>query len=222
MKRSILSKGFILHRQPYFEQGFLCSVWTLGLGRLNVRFSKQAPELFRCFEVKLREVDGFFQSTDFRYVEASLLMESSAALTGLYLNELLHRLVPAGVADRKLYGLYQSTLLQANEKLARDATVRYFEQRLLESLGKQLDYQFDSEHRPIVSVARYEFYPNHGFVLAENGSYPGDVILDIHRGRLQSKAALATARRCQQSQLKALSNGQTLHATTWRSLNAKV
>ena len=88
--------------------------------------------------------------------------------SGLYLNEILCRLLHNHEEHKELYKNYQDTLvaLQGNTKM--ELVLRKFELNLLAELGYAINLEEDCQsHQPIDAYCYYRFTPDVGFELTE-------------------------------------------------------
>ena len=128
-------------------------------------------------------VSGRSELKTLRAVEADgapVALAGEALYCGLYLNELLIRLLHRDDPQDTLLPLYQETL----EALAGDATpadvlLRRFEYRLLDALGYGFSLEVDVEGQAIDPAARYHLVPDQGLMADIRGHYPGGVLLAI-------------------------------------------
>ena len=208
MFRSSVTEGFILFSRPFKETETLCELWTEKRGRVRCRMTGSTPEPYRQFEIKLSGHAGMPSLTGFRYTRPVLVDTNEARLLGFYINELVYRLFPLGQVDPALFGCYISTLLYLNAGENIQPVLRFFEQRLLASLGMAIDYQLDAESLPISATQRYRFENSRGFVMDVDGRYSGERILAVSQQNYSVSGALSLARECQRSQIDQLLPGR--------------
>ena len=89
-------------------------------------------------------------------------LQGHAALCGLYINELLVRLLTQQQEEPMVFDAYQKALdgLQQAEKA--EQVLRLFEKRLLEALGYGLDLNNDSQGEPVSDEQHYSYQPELG------------------------------------------------------------
>ncbi|MBU2865105.1 DNA repair protein RecO C-terminal domain-containing protein [Reinekea forsetii] len=213
--RASVIQGFLVHAQAIEEQHFMCALLSPTLGLIRCKFHRQHPEFFRQFEIKLKETNQFYSCHDFRYTQALLIDSSPARLYGLYLNELVYRLVPTQVDMESFFGTYISTLIQLQADNHRLANLRFFEKQLLVHIGMGIDYLMSVNGAPIHAQHRYHFEAGQGFSEQATGAFKGEAILANARSEYEVKGALATARECQHQQLLMALDNEPILSREW-------
>lgn len=131
---------------------------------------------------------------------------------GLYINELLCRVLQAEEPCRKMFEDYASVMAQlslaANQNELQEVLLRRFEFQLLAAQGLGLDFQVDSKGEAISasSDGRYEFQVSNGFVRQQEPSdfgFTAQSLHDIAHG-VWNKESLNTAKRICRAALKPL------------------
>lgn len=212
---SYTTDAFLVHSIPEKEADYICHLFTRHAGLVKCRLMKRSPEPYRPFELKLIEKDGFFTASDFRYIDALLIVENNARLLGLYVNELIYRMLPHVVPEPALYGGYMSTLLQLESGLSVQAALRFFEQKTLQAIGRSIDYFQDHNQGIIVEQGRYDFFPDRGFVKNDKGRYSGAQIGSVANQSYAVSGALSLARECQQTQIDAVLGEGVIQSRLW-------
>lgn len=115
----------------------------------------------------------------------------------LYVNELIMAMLPPGEPGPDVFATYLSLLQQAAGKLE-EASLRVFEQRLMQMLGYFPDINVDaSSGETIRSDAHYQFLINSGFVGCDESardSVSGRVVVGWCEGDYDSKSVLRLAK----------------------------
>ncbi|TXR54911.1 DNA repair protein RecO [Reinekea thalattae] len=217
MKRSIVTRAFLLVARPYKESDYLCDFWTETEGRVRCKLSCEPPEPYREIDIKMNTKHSLANASNFRYTGALLVDTNQARILAFYVNELLYRLLPLGQADRQLFGTYISTLLHLNESLFIQASLRFFEQAVLATLGQALDYQRSADSQLIEAQRNYRFDPQRGFIADSQGRYSGAMILAISQQDYSFAGALSLARECQRQIIDQLllANNTRLESRAW-------
>ncbi|MFM8333172.1 MAG: DNA repair protein RecO [Candidatus Methylumidiphilus sp.] len=116
---------------------------------------------------------------------------------GLYLNELLLRLLPSHDPYPDLFAFYGQSLarLESGERL--DEALRFFELALLEELGYGLLLDCDAGGGDIRPERHYDYRIEQGPVEAAPGPYaiPGAALLGLRDGELQGASEINAAKR---------------------------
>lgn len=180
-----LQPGYILHSRPYRDSSALLEVLTAEYGRLALiaRGARRqgrkrvSGNILRPFLPLLLSYSG---RGELRTLVGSELAGTAVELpgerlfSGLYLNELIMRLVHRHDPHPRLFALYSSTLASLGAESTLDAPLRRFELGLLEELGYSLDFTRDGDSAPVEVDGWYSYQPEQGMVrrLAVKDSSP--------------------------------------------------
>ncbi len=174
--RIALQPAFIIHHRPYRETSVLLDVLTREQGRISliargVRKAKsRLRSLLQPFVPILISWQGKTELMTLLSAEANgvpIHLKAERLLSGLYLNELLIRLLHKHDPHPQLYTIYQQTLLELQNSNSLQKTLRLFEKSLLEELGYGLQFKHDMQGQAFLADAFYYFNPEQGFDLCE-------------------------------------------------------
>lgn len=185
----IIQTAYVLHTRAYRETSVLATFLTQDHGKINgvvrgvrgkTRSSMQKNATLQPFQklsIQWRErPNSNSDLVTIRTVESEpvrFFLEGESSFCGLYLNEILYRLLYPRVNVESLFEAYQQTLLKLLKVNARNEQawmLRQFEWHLLKELGVSLHADFDANKEPIEPSINYQYYP-------EVGAYP---LLDGH------------------------------------------
>ncbi len=208
--------AYVLHTRPYRETSLLVDLLTLEHGRVSVvaRGARKPGSRLRAslqpFQLLQVGWQGRTELKNLRSAEATevgAMLQGKALLCGLYLNELLQRLLGPLDPHPRLFVLFRYALNEL--KLATDieGALRTFERQLLEQLGFALDCS------GVVAAGRYDWRPETGLQpsLTERG-FPGMHLLAIEQDCYDDPAVRRTAKRLMRVRLAALLGDKPLHS----------
>jgi len=146
---------FILHQRPYRETSLLLDVFSEQYGRVSliakgVRQKKRSKMgLYQLYQPLLLSWMGRSELLTLTSAEAHeprYILKAEAALCGLYINELMVKLLPLHEAEVEIFAAYQNALESLQQADNTQLTLRLFEKRLLSHLGYGLvlDREFDN------------------------------------------------------------------------------
>ena len=175
-----MQPAWALGRQSYRDSSYLVHFLTASDGRLSAvvkgAHRKQRggmmAALMQPFQPLLVKFGG---NSELKYVAAaesagiSRTLVGETLFSGLYLNELLTRLLPKFDAAPTLFAAYGDAIEVISTSADPELTLRRFELLLLEELGYQIQWQRDSEERPIQQAELYRYQPERGFVPSREG-----------------------------------------------------
>ncbi len=175
--------AYILHRRPYQEASHLIQFLTLNYGCITVLARQSAKTLGQSFQpftpalLTCARGNTMFSLRQLDVQDKLLLTHPQTMMLGLYLNELLLKLVPVRVKSIRLFHLYADTLVQLSKKIsgqeAHDNILRRFEILLLEIIGYGLQLEHNAQTgQPLQANALYCYKP---------GTGPVHYIADAHR-----------------------------------------
>ncbi|NPA72296.1 MAG: DNA repair protein RecO [Gammaproteobacteria bacterium] len=177
--------AFVLHSRPYRETSVLVTFLSPDYGKFNAvvrgvrggkKTSAQKAALLQPFQlltVQWRErahrPSDLVSLKQFELAGLRFPLSGESSLCGLYLNELLYRLLFPQVAVEALFEHYQQALYQLLSATSRNDqawSLRQFEYQLLSELGQGLVCDQDLDGNLIETDVAYYFYPETGAIKA--------------------------------------------------------
>ena len=141
------------------------------------------------------------------------LLAGEALFSGLYLNELLIRLLPAEDPHPTIFQHYALTVLALAEGRAIEPLLRSFEWRLLDELGYGFALDLDSQGQPIAEQGLYRLHAETGLVPVghlQPGVFQGRELLAMAAADWSVPGALAAAKRLMRQALAPHLGGRPL------------
>ncbi len=210
--RTALQPAYILHSRPYRDTSLLLEVFTAEQGRLSL-VAKGArrrarggsnASLLQPFTPLLLSFSGRSEMKTLTHVEAvgaAPGLRGERLFSGMYLNELLVRLLHRHDPHPALFAAYGAALDALAEAAQPDPVLRSFEWRLLEDLGYSFPLVADGESgEALRDDAWYGYTPEVGLVELVAGpdsqrpAYRGVDLLSLSRGEFGG-GARQTAKR---------------------------
>ena len=207
-----LQPAYIIHSRPYRDSSALLDVFTAEYGRIGVvargmrRQSRRGSSaaLLQPFIPLLLSFSG---RTELKTLVAAESIAGGFALCrervfcGMYMNELLVRLLHRNDAHPALFSAYDQALKALTDATAVDTVLRQFEYRLLDELGYSFDLAADgASGQPILPTRVYCYQPGLGLVessgIAESARavYGGVELLAMASGEFGGQARAAAKR----------------------------
>lgn len=167
-------EAYLLHRRKYRETSAILEILSLQYGRISCllkgAFSdrKNSPgrtlQAFRPLQIGWVGKTDLPTVTKFEVGEQVYALEGRGLYCGMYVNELIVRLVGRGEANSQLFSLYESVLSDlSNRDVAIEQTLRRFEKYLLELCGYGLMLVTEGESGlPVDPEKRYFYHLEHG------------------------------------------------------------
>jgi len=207
VKSRELYPAFVLHAKPYRDTSLIVDFFTKDYGcvsavargarshrsKLRGLIQPFVPLLINCF--------GKSELQTLRTVEPSGVMHyltSHALISGLYLNELLIRLLHRSDPHPELFDAYEQALgrLQAEDSI--EKSLREFEKQLLQEIGYGLHLVVDAQSEmPISPEKYYRFIEGQGVFQVEEThaeAVSGKALLAIEKNDFQDKETLKAAK----------------------------
>lgn len=155
-------QAYVLHTRPFRENSQLVDIFSRQHGRLRVvaritRSSKKARTVtaFSKLSVSWSGRTDLKTLTQAEALQAPLFLRGDRLFIGLYLNELLCRIVPEADPHERLFDRYDlllKSLLQSDDI---EPLLRLFEFSLLNELGYGLAFNIDSASGDAVATELY-------------------------------------------------------------------
>lgn len=232
-KRVLLQPAYILHHRPYRDTSALLEVFAAEYGRISliargIRGPKSPLKgILQPFYPLLISWSGqseLMTLTQAELSSAPIILTHKALLSGLYLNELLVRILPRQDAHPELFKTYQTTLFHLTESATAQAPLRFFEKKLLEELGYALPLNTTADtHENIVAEAYYHFNPDNGFIrvlqpeTASSSLFSGRSLIALNLGELVDNEILREVKRLMRLAINHCLGGKSLVSPSmWR------
>ena len=217
--------AYVLHSRPYRETSQLVTLFSSGNGRFNAvsRASRQSRggNLLRPFvplRIRWRGKSDLKSLNDVELLHPALSLAGTKLYVGLYLNELLIRLLHEHESYPQLFERYGKTLEILGEVGEIEAVLRLFELSLLDDLGYGLQLDVDMETGAAVeSSERYVFYPGEGVKQHRPGDkgpaiFSGEHLLAISAWEFADVAVLRAAKQLTRLALEPYLGNKPLHS----------
>ena len=221
--------GFILHTIPYRETSLLVDIFTLNHGCLRCvakGFRKPnkkgiAKTLFPYTEHHFQwqgrgELKTLIQADP---IQAPVFLKQESLFVGLYINELLYKLLHQNDPHPSLYDFYHQLMAQLSSSAIEQAVLRRFEILLLEELGYGLVLDAEAETGQAVSAEHLYYYiPDQGLKLIQDQNankthaLSGADIIALSQGQLEQKSVLRTAKQLTRRVIDFYLDGKALNS----------
>ena len=184
-----LSPAYVLHSRPYRDSSALVDLLTLhhGLQRVVWRGArgqrrKLTPQPFMPLLVALTGRGELKTLTQAEIAGGFAQLHGEVLFSGMYLNELLIRLLSAGDSQPMLFAAYQGALEELAGSNRVEPILRRFEWQLLAILGYGFSLTEDASGRPVNAQQRYFWHAAEGLQavhdpLVAGAGLPGQALL---------------------------------------------
>ena len=164
-----LSPAYVLHSRAYRDTSALVDLLTLDYGLQRVVWRgargqrrKLSPQLFVPMLVGITGRTDLKTLTQAEVAGPFALLQGETLFSGLYLNELLVRLLVSGDPQPLLFAAYQHALEQLASGAALEPLLRRFEWQLLDLLGYGFSLEHEANGQPVVAHQRYSWHATDG------------------------------------------------------------
>ncbi|OGT70647.1 MAG: DNA repair protein RecO [Gammaproteobacteria bacterium RIFCSPLOWO2_02_FULL_57_10] len=168
-----LQPAYVLHTQPFQNTSLLVDFFCLDHGRIRAvakgarRPKSRTRALLQPFQPLLVTLAGRAELKTLTAVEGSVNvfnLQGTRLFSGMYLNELLVRLLLFNEGHPELYQSYQQAIIGLHGDRDLQQILRCFELELLDALGYGFNREDDcTTGQPIDPDALYLFHPDVGF-----------------------------------------------------------
>lgn len=205
MSRHDQEPGYVLHTYPFRETSLIVETFTRQYGRLPLvaRGARRPRSPQRGVLLAFAPLElGWFGKHELRTLAKAEWLGGQPQLAGvplicgLYLNELLLRLLPRDDPHEQLWDRYAATLLTLARHPETDqlsSHLRSFEWALLRELGYAARLTHAADDIPISAENHYNYLHDRGLVQvgrgsADNVSVSGQTLLDMQAENYQRAA----------------------------------
>lgn len=216
--RVSLEKSFVLHTRPFGDTSVLLNVLSLNHGHLmliakGVRAQRSTLRaILSLFTPLLISWSGKFDLPTVSKVdlpETSCQLPGKALLSGLYINELLVRLLEKHNSYPNLFMAYEETLNALRNGKNIQHEIRIFEKKLLSELGYGLQLHKEHNGLDIKEYGKYHFEFGVGLKriyqnFPTKNIFSGKSLLALHTEKLHTSEELQDAERLLQVAIQSL------------------
>ena len=227
--RITLQPAYVLHRRNYRDSSLIVDLFSEDYGRLSVvaKGARGKPRrgsnaaLLQPFSPLLISCSGRSELKTLGAYEAAaqpIALVGEQVFSGLYLNELIVRLLHSEDAYPSLFHSYIATLQLLAQGELLDVVLRRFEFTLLQELGYGFDLALDGMSGEVLQADRwYVFHSEYGLVAdasVRSGNVPafaGEQLLALSEGQYD-KASRQCAKRLMRCVLDSHLGGKPLRS----------
>lgn len=221
--------AFILHRRPYGETSQLVDLFCQDVGKVSLIFkggrssTRMKRGMAQPFTLLLASYFGRSNLKTVKSLEAQtqvVPLQGECLYIGMYINELLYRLLQAETACDGLFECYQRTLISIARDSDPQKSLRLFELTLLETLGYGINFDSDVYSDDAIETGfQYQYKQQLGFFAKQaicdpHQVYDGQDIINLSQRKLESEATLKMAKRFCRQALAHLLGSKPLHSRT--------
>ncbi|MEK9498159.1 DNA repair protein RecO [Photorhabdus sp. P32] len=215
---------FVLHGRPYSETSLLLDLFTENEGRISVLAKgarSRRSNLKGCLQpftpllVRWSGRGAIKTLRDADPISLALPLTGSVLYSGLYINELLSRVLEQGTAYPALFFDYLQCLqVLAASEYTPEYALRRFELALLANLGYGVDYlHCAGSGEPVAETMTYRYREEKGFIaslVVDHYSFTGRELKSLATREFPDSATLKAAKRFTRIALKPYLGGKPL------------
>jgi len=210
-----LELAFILHARPYSNSSLLLDCLTLEQGRLTaiakgvksqrVKNKSAILQPFTPLQIKWSGRGEVKTLTTYEAAGNPIALQGKRLYCGIYINELLSRLLERGEPNPKLFGQYSAVLESLQTVTEVEDALRRFEVFLLAELGYGIELGWDGRNECSVSESlQYAYVFEQGPVAvkqATKNTVSGSTLIALSAGQPLEKHQLIEARNLMRNML---------------------
>ncbi|HJN37740.1 MAG TPA: DNA repair protein RecO [Gammaproteobacteria bacterium] len=210
MKSTFTDRGYVLHLRPYREHSGLINIFTYQYGRLNAvvhgihkNTKRSLYQLYIPIICTWKGKGDLKQiiSIEIKTVRPPLI--GKQLLWGLYLNELICKLIPVYDPYQSVFTAYEKCLNSLTQK-EDECSLRYFELSLIQSLGYGLPTSL-ADH-----VSHFQYYPTKGLCPANQQGIPKEHIQALIARKIRTQQELKSSKIILKSIIEDLLGAQSI------------
>ena len=220
--------GFVLHVTPYRETSLLVDLFTRHQGRVrcvakgfrkpNKRGISRALFPYTEHQFSWQGRGDLKTLTAADALGAPVFLQHETAFTGLYINELLYRLLHEYDPHEYLYQQYHQFLEQLAGSGTDELLLRRLEMLLLDELGYGLVLDADIQGQAIAPDRQYQYIPEQGLVELINqqnstgAPLNGADLVSMVNGDFSQRAVMQAAKQLTRRVIDFYLGGKQLHS----------
>lgn len=188
-------QAYVLHTREYRDTSLLVELMTAEYGRVSgvARGVRNNNKSSRARRSVIQPFAPLFVSwsgrgdlktlTHFEFRAFEITLQGKCLFSGMYINELLTRLLQHYDEQSEIYTLYEWVLKSLPSITPIDITLRRFELQLLENLGYGYDFTADIESGELIkSGCNYLLDPRRGFIIVRQERIPESISMRVFKG----------------------------------------
>lgn len=219
--------AYVLHRRPWRETSLMVDIFSLNAGRITIiaRGGNSAKSPLKAqlqpFQPLLLDWTGRSDLKTLTQAEVRggpVLKRTLSLYSGLYVNELLQRLLPLADPHPRLFAAYIDVIAELSEATDVEPVLRRFEQSFAAELGYDFAWDLATDTGDAVEAAEYYCYdPEQGILAAPSAGVPlqnlsGATLLALASGNLESTECRRVAKRVTRALVDYLLQGRPLNS----------
>ena len=214
-----LTPAFLIHRRTFQGSSLLLDFIIRDFGKTRLvarsgRKNKTSFQMFQRLNISYKGRGELKYLTHWEINDKPRRFLGNDLVLGLYVNELLSRLLPDNEAHQKLFDEYYSFIdnISDQTKPEKEFSLRMFENLLLEDIGYGLEFKVDSLGNKIEPNLCYRFDGYEGLIVSENGKISGKTLhqLDSRFDYKPNSNQLAALKKLNRVRLQTLLDGKPL------------
>lgn len=200
-----LHRFFILHSRAYRETSAIITAFSLESGKISfvakgVKSTRNKlrvlTEPFIPMTVELSGNSELKNSYSMDSDGMGMVLSGIHLYCGIYINELLTRVLPSEEPDQALYSAYQQTITRLSKQESPEPILREFEFFLLQQMGYAVEFNVDAESGDdIDEFQRYRYVAETGLIktkqMGSKHSFSGADLRDISHQNWHAASLLA-------------------------------
>ena len=186
MTRVENSPAFLIHRRMYQGSSLLLDFFTKDYGKLRLiargaRSSKTSLQMFQCLSISFKGKGDLKSLSQWEISDEPRRLMGNDLVMAIYVNELIQRLLPEGEEHSEIFKSYWSYIKNINtlDSVAKEYSLRVFENQLLQDLGYGLDFDDDINGNIINNNLQYDYIEDQGFTVNDEGVISGNMLLHL-------------------------------------------
>jgi DNA repair protein RecO (recombination protein O) len=220
--------GFVLHVTPYRETSLLVDLFTSHQGRIrcvakgfrkpNKRGISRALFPYTEYQFSWQGRSDLKTLTSADALGAPVLLQRETVFTGLYINELLYRLLHEQDPHEYLYQQYRHFVNRLSVSGTDELLLRRLEMLLLDELGYGLVLDADIQGVAIAPDRQYQYIPEQGLVelinqqKAKGLSLQGADLVSMVNGDFSTRSVMQAAKQLTRRVIDFYLGGKQLHS----------
>jgi|TARA_B100000953_G_scaffold17621_1_gene15176 DNA repair protein RecO (recombination protein O) len=214
-----LTPAFLIHRRTFQGSSLLLDFIIRDFGKTRLvarsgRKNKTSFQMFQRLNISYKGRGELKYLTHWEINDKPRRFLGNDLVLGLYVNELLSRLLPDNEAHQKLFDEYYSFIdnISDQTKPEKEFSLRMFENLLLEDIGYGLEFKVDALGNKIEPNLCYRFDGYEGLIVSENGKISGKTLhqLDSRFDYKPNSNQLAALKKLNRVRLQTLLDGKPL------------
>lgn len=219
-----LQPAYCMHTRRFRESSQIIDVLTLSHGlissvrRGSIKNNTSSDYLFTPLLISWSGKGDLYTLTHIETVDSKQIVLPDKCILGMYLNELVLKLIPKSSPSKEIFNLYKNIISLLNDDVHHEKLLRLFEVELLSIIGHGLSLDKEMDHETPIQedcIYRYDVGVGPAKVMRKSSAWnivEGATLLSLQSPLHMDSSCLKEAKRLMRGIINCHLDSRSLHS----------